>query len=450
MEEQLILLFSLLFVLSLVSERLANFLKLQLHEKKVAGKLKFPNLRLTSENKDKEKIREKAVLVINLISGLIIAVSMNISLIEIINHLDSIDKYIGWDRTFAVTGYTIFGWCFTALFLSLGSKFWHDLLGIVWAVKDAKKKIGTLSSSVERKSTADLPEVEQEIILEQAIARDGTKWKHQYSGIRSIAIGRNVSDGQADKTGLTLRFGVAEKGENISSIIPKFIRFENYQIPTDVYTTGGFSFNSIDTGATVFRVIGEPGVCSLRVKRKESSAITSHYFVSCYHVIFHDELFKNGVKEFTSAPPNPDVFDAAGNKVGTADEGAMNTFIDAAIVKVNAESDIVPHVDIKSNEVAKVDSSNIEDRVHILTPSGKKPASIKHPKVKYFANELNFKNDFEELIAITKMTVGGDSGSPVISEEGKVIGIVMGTDDEHTLVVNFQFIINNLDVTPNN
>ncbi|WP_422358859.1 hypothetical protein [Reichenbachiella sp.] len=453
MEDQLILIFSLLFMLSLVSERLANFLKLQLHEKKFIG-LSFGNLRLKGEHKDKEKHREKAVLIINIFSGFIIAASLNVDLIQVINNLGTIDKNIGWERTDYFKWYTIFGWVFTAIFLSLGSKFWHDLLGIVWAIKDTKKKIGDSSSSAAKHST-DLPESEQEDILKRAIARDSKKWKHQYSGIKSVAIGRNVTSGKTDTTGLTLRFGVNKKNEDVTSVIPQYIPFENYKIPTDVYTAGGFQFNSLKPGDHIYRRKRgsgdeEKGTCSIRVQRKIDDNTFKHFFISCYHVIYNRELFVNGIKESAGTPQNPDVFDMKGTLIGKAEEGMMNTFIDAALVEITSPDNMESHPDIKSNEIVQLGSGNLETKVIVITPGGKKDSKIKLVSTEHEVNELNFRNEFEELIAIEKVTSPGDSGSAVITADGKLVGIVIGSDKQHTLIQNFQYVVNNLRVSPNN
>lgn len=452
MEDQLIILFTILFTLSLVSERLANFMKLHLHEKKIGG-IRFGNLRLSGQNKDKEKQREKAVLNINLISGLVIAIFLNIDLILIFNNLDSINSNFGWDSC-QFKWHTIIGWIFTGAFLSLGSKFWHDLLGIVWAIKDAKKRVGDISSSRSMIST-DLPESEQEEILKRAITRDSKKWKHQYSGIKSVAIGRNVTSGKTNETGLTLRFGVDRKDEDITAPIPEHISFESYKIPTDVYTAGDFQFNSVKPGDDIYRRKRrsghkEKGTCCIRVMRKLDDTTYRHFFVSCYHVIYNKELFVSGIKKSGSTPKNPDVFDMNDTSIGKAEEGVMNAFIDAALVEITDPGIIESHPDIKSNKIARLGTENLENKVVVITPNGNKDSKVKLVSTEHEVIELNFRNEFEELIAIEKVTSPGDSGSPVITEDGKLVGIVIGSDKEHTLVQNFQFVVNNLKVSPNN
>lgn len=124
---------TILFILSMINERIANFIKLQFSNKSILG-IALGNLRVKSANEYDEDERSKRILVLNIVSGTVVALILHADLIEILGHIDKPYDVIGWDKTLP----TRFGWvllpigCFlTGCFISLGSKFWHDLLDLL-------------------------------------------------------------------------------------------------------------------------------------------------------------------------------------------------------------------------------------------------------------------------------------------------------------------------------
>jgi hypothetical protein len=132
-----------LFVLSMVSERLVNFLKLNFQKlytwkllpKDVKRFLKalFGNFRDKENTKKCEKLRERGVLNWAIFCSLIVAFASKADLFYLIRcgelPMDTYDKI-------NKTGITL-----TALFISLGSKFWHDVLDILYFYKNAREKL---------------------------------------------------------------------------------------------------------------------------------------------------------------------------------------------------------------------------------------------------------------------------------------------------------------------
>lgn len=119
-----------LLPLSFISERISNFFKLVLPSD---GKLGFGNLRHKENDSKKEKTRERKIFLLSLLSGEIVAFSLKADLFQIIEN-----GKIGWNHS-SDDLLWIVGCLFTGFFLSWGSKFWHDLLGILLEVKNLRK-----------------------------------------------------------------------------------------------------------------------------------------------------------------------------------------------------------------------------------------------------------------------------------------------------------------------
>jgi len=152
MQDTLITIVIMLFVLSLIAERIASLIKLH-----------FSTTRVKKKSAEDESIRERKIIWISLLSGFLTAAALKADLILILrtafsgndtdlasllgwtcNAFDSIgpDGKAGFDGW--VVFRTSFGITFSAIFLSFGSKFWHDTIDILLEVKNTKKTINSL------------------------------------------------------------------------------------------------------------------------------------------------------------------------------------------------------------------------------------------------------------------------------------------------------------------
>jgi len=127
--DALIVLLTILFPLSFIAERITNLIKLFIPN----GFMGLGNVRNREDDPVLEKKRERGIFVISLISGELVAFALKADLFVIINQ-----GSFGWDTP--ATGYSwIIGCFFTGFFLSWGSKFWHDLLGILLEMKNIRR-----------------------------------------------------------------------------------------------------------------------------------------------------------------------------------------------------------------------------------------------------------------------------------------------------------------------
>ena len=146
---------TVLFILSMIFERINEFLKHYLSCKKVVGvgwyivgdtTTKFP------AGSKEEKRREYRILKMNLFLGVLTSFLAHASFFDLLRNLDNPGKVIGWpgdfslifkDITFGTPFQFVIGCLFTGAFISMGSKFWHDLLDLLLYTKNLKQKLSS-------------------------------------------------------------------------------------------------------------------------------------------------------------------------------------------------------------------------------------------------------------------------------------------------------------------
>jgi hypothetical protein len=122
----------LLSVLSVAAERLANLVK--------------PRHADHRESRDRvsragEKERERRIGNRVLVVSVLLAVAVKADFFAIVSHLDAPWDTLGWTRNAPIRSpaellTTIVGTILTGLSLGFGSKFWHDVLDIVYGARD--------------------------------------------------------------------------------------------------------------------------------------------------------------------------------------------------------------------------------------------------------------------------------------------------------------------------
>ncbi len=145
-----------LFILSLVAERLTNYLKLN------RAKLR---IKLDGEA---EKEREAKIFKLAIWSGIIVALLTKADFFEIIsakpaqslsdwgNYLQHFATVKGWAKLWKIAQLAL-GTLITGFFLSQGSRFFHDLLDILVQFKGGKAAVAQV---VESKQIFAVPELQ--------------------------------------------------------------------------------------------------------------------------------------------------------------------------------------------------------------------------------------------------------------------------------------------------
>ncbi|HKZ40940.1 MAG TPA: hypothetical protein VJ044_08250 [Candidatus Hodarchaeales archaeon] len=159
------------FVLSVVVEKIADFWKLWKAE-----------IRVKEVNKADEKNREKRILSRNITVGIVLALFLKADAVQILVSGEP-SEVVGWERVLffnqesvyelsdtnfqyykdlscnSTGGRSWIAWLFacvgiltTGVSLSFGSKFWHDLLGIIYEVKRSKEDVTDKKAAAGKKS----------------------------------------------------------------------------------------------------------------------------------------------------------------------------------------------------------------------------------------------------------------------------------------------------------
>ncbi|MBN8680459.1 MAG: hypothetical protein J0M29_19695 [Chitinophagales bacterium] len=153
----LIVILFTLFVASSVNERIIDFIK-----------LRFPVLWLKTVNSKDEIKRHQKLWILAFVMGMLTTALLDINMISV--YVENGLVKTGDKTASGVTGLggwlfkykdccfvKALGYLFAAIFISIGSKFWHDLLDLVLFVKNSKRKINAFNP----KGVQHIEQVEQ-------------------------------------------------------------------------------------------------------------------------------------------------------------------------------------------------------------------------------------------------------------------------------------------------
>ncbi|MFH7040173.1 hypothetical protein ACHRVY_19720 [Flavobacterium plurextorum] len=483
--EKLIAIITVLFILSMVCERIAEFLKYYISDTKFGKRFIVGNTsRRYPKGSKGEQDRMYRILKINLVCGFLTAVSCHASLFDLLSNLDNPGAQLGW------AGHTeqFFQWecflenvgfvlgCFmTGAFISLGSKFWHDLLDIVMAVRDAKNDVNRSADS----RFTGLTQSEKYQLLDAAINENKASWKAAYANYAGVSIGNKLIGSEKTDTGeLAIRFNVVNKvslAQDARVAIPDYIYYAGYKIPTDVIETGdivasvtpiGPKVMPRPLGSSIERVnSGYAGTLGLRAKVNVNGNVVL-CGMSCYHVLFPEEL-KKGVREVFSpddskilnshgvvSPAMLDLNNTMQRGIGNVVTGYFNSYVDIGFFETTRElaaKDIYSFKPIKSiYELTLNDVNTLKVKLCGRTSvvvQGKVVSVRTDNDIIYFkGTSKQFKHEIQDLIQVEVQAAAGDSGSAVVTIEDELLGILVATDNHYAYIIPMHAVTKNFDV----
>jgi hypothetical protein len=477
----LVQIITVLFLLSLISERIAEFLKRYLSELKIFDLQVAGNTVLKSPpNSQEEEIRQYRILKINFFCGFITAFGCHASLFDILKGLQLADVNLGWGSIDSLSFdlnrlgsnlWFLLGCALTGCFISLGSKFWHDLLDIVVAIKDFKRS----STPSATEDFASLPQVQQRKILNAAINEGSDTWRNTFKNYKGVSVGyKEVQDGKKRSytNQLAIRFNVSKK-EDFSTLatnrVPTSIFYKGYELPTDVVPAGVPESSSGEIDPTL---VPRPLGCSIgRNGTKDSGTLgvlmsrkvqgrKEYYGMSCYHVLFPNEL-KSKTRIIESAADahiqepksidSPSIIDnrAASINIGTVHEGTFSNTLDVGFFKTTSEKISRAVFDFGVPESTY--SVTAEDELKLklkfcgrtsgIVTDGTLITTTSKPVVRYFDR---FDHEFSGFLQIRMIGKQGDSGAPILTQvTNRLVGIVVAVDEEYVYGLPVQHVINN-------
>ncbi len=342
------------------------------------------------------------------------------------------------------------------------------------------------SAASSEKKFEDLSEEEQVEMMMEAKKENEEKWRTIYSNVAYTGIGNKYIEKEDKNTEIKcIIFFVKEKitgKDELSKIdvIPDPIEYKGFMIPTDVQPQpdkgkGHFSIPALDPSELYNRRPGsgisrrdskEFGSIGLIVYRGSKEETREYFILSCFHVLCNQEMRNNlrdvseenclGSPEVVCPCLYDDENNVSTNVVAKISEGVITPYVDAAIAKLNRRDSILDDLD-KPTEVYEVVAGDIDKReVHMrgrVSPAGKgkiKCIGSDPPlEYKFFSKDgrsvvKTMTENMMGLIQTEKISEKGDSGAPVFTKDGKVIGIIVGGSRDFSYIIPIKSILNRL------
>ena len=465
--ENSIIIITVLISLSYISERLCNLLKLYLPEKWISS--------LKSNNKVKEKKREKKILLISILSGIITSSLFFVSITQDeFKSIFSFDMGEWWQTTLIII--------LTGVLLSFGSKFWHDLLDIVMSIKNIKqtKAEEKLKSSPSKETQIETPEddvfknlshEEQRKIINECIRVEASNLKKEYPEIQGMSARRKIIKDRSQNY-YCLHIDIIKKKTEIkySDMLPASINFKtsdnkSYKIPTAITGVGKNELSQFIGDGEMPKKLG------LSCSRKDSKRTGTiglkvykdgiPYLLSCYHVLCAPEMEK-GTVEFNSNANSPqsNIVISPGTKDGDNNqeiaevtEGYLSNHVDVAIARLKD----VTYLDNeyyknngKPQGLLKLTHEHTSKQISVKLFG--KTSGMKRGRLIDHYQEIVYFNDYPDntikelygLIVTEKISGSGDSGATVLNRRNEIIGLLVGGNDNNSYVIPIDRIFNKL------
>lgn len=451
--DSMIALAGILFILSMINERIANFIKLQFSDKKIIG-IPLGNLKEKKELEGEEDDRARRIILLNIIVGTIVSLLLRADLINIIAHIDQPSAGIGW----ANFEDNLFNWLsllpgciLTGCFLSLGSKFWHDLLDLLLYTKDLKGQL--------LQTNAKPNALNEAALLNLEVAADQFKQDTiQIENVTTVALNSESN----------IPFMEVYTGKDFkpTSLIPPklfYLDQQNKQRSIEVKIIPDFdptTHSELWPSDSILNAQPYPNNRGSIGGKVYDQTTNEPYFISCYHVV--------------KSPSHNWTFTANGNELvnthetnshcGELVKAIRDNEIDAAIMK--AKNGFVIKDGINGIGAAtavrdlSADDKRLKTKVRIYSGMSQElkvgyvsdlnvPADIRYFKDDH-SNEMVYhrmnKLIFIKSIDASPFSQGGDSGSFVIDEYNYIIGMIVGGRGTRSFVVPINPILNKLHI----
>ncbi len=448
-----------LFILSMISERMASFVKLQYSEQTFLKFIKFGNLRIKTTNKNEEKNRELRILKINFFCGIMLAILLNANLLLILQHFDNPSDALGWGnfvaeikgkgflQVFKSVVLRIPGCILTGLFISLGSKFWHDLLDMLYETKELKGKLNDLKDS-EINGVNELDSFYQQNELE-IIRKEAESQLMRYQGVSFIEI-------PPDKKQVIVH------GKDPNLKLPPQLCYRYGKIKTlpittsnnqEEITTMSLSLGFGDEIANESPAGTNAGSLGCIVKKRQSGL---EYILTCYHVVKNDgfdwELFNSGDGDKNVVHPlnGPDI-------VGEISQAIRNNFIDVALILPNKNvsvSNLHSNIGYIPNDPRVLTDDDVNNQTVVKMvglKSGYREGYIADVHRQAYIKYIDGYHTLYDLIVIKsfdnrRFSQGGDSGSIIIDGLGYAIGLLVAGNNNISFAIPLNSVFNQLSI----
>jgi len=423
----------------------------------------FKNIKKNSIGVEKST-KDKEITLLSFTIGFIIALLFKSNLFDLFNtklseiapiNLNAI--FETWDLfnpNYTPKLITFPGIIATGFFLSFGSKFFHELLDLLFQIRSLRKK-KNFEGTYNVKSIKELDEIlkiNHEDIVEIVFEREKDNI-FKVPGVNGYSISNFIWNNNT------------ERGIKILSTKPSLVRLEqfqykmpgetNYQVPVKIIKA-----NIAEACSTIFpsskisnKNMDNYGTLCIPVVDDEENI----YFLSCFHVVKHEY---HSWKKFRTNGYE-DIKLNNGEIIGKISDVRFNNLMDAALIK-KAENikkteicTMIENTNIKATkDITDNDVNNIVVKMKGATTSFEKEGYIVGRNSKQII-KYSGKKDSQEISNLIELTdanfekplvSNGDSGALIYDSKGNAIAMVVATDNIQSYAIPINTILNEFDV----
>lgn len=425
-----------LFILSLITEKVANFVKL------CSTRLAIPQNSLLFETSRARAIQKRTILI-----GILIAVLCKANLFNIFNPTSPLfwvrndlpfftKEAWDWNEKFEWTGFigVIFGSILTGLFLSFGSKFFHDLLDLLLEAKNLKRKLAeranwsfdTISEIDNYILTNDSAEAKAKI-REQLSQYEGIEYYWIDYAQKLIFVGANDQERVAKQIDIPGSLNMAT-----FKIVFQKDKVKPIKALASIKPTLQIA-NSNPYKKTL------NGTCGLMVQANDSE---EKFILTCYHAVWNDSMRWSG---FAQVPECKIHSPLNGSVIGQLYIGIKNYKLDIALIR--PAKGVTLSNQMPLNKVPKtvrtLTENDVKNGTRLCIISRKSPAKYLYGICANINCTANItypdgeKRDLHKLYQIESLqnesfSVEGDSGSLIMDEFDYAVGILVAGDEVTT------------------
>jgi hypothetical protein len=449
----------ILFILSMVSERFVTWVKLYFGRDGrwlMGFSKKGEDLTTKKKDPEQEKQRERKILGLNISLSIMVALVAHADFFQMFGE-EAPYKAIGWidlarssiTPANIISGF--FGCVLTGLFISLGSKFWHDLLDLLFYTKNLKEKL-TNPQTFQVTSVDQLNEFLQfneGDLVRMAIAQNEIPLKSKFPNIDYLNDSVGIVHGE--RRAVMSIYLHDENAAGIPAQVPvKLPSGSTFQVHTEVVPDAGVATISagMDGSLAGKTSKGFQGSGCCVVKDKDEN----HFILTNCHVFTEGDL----------ESPQHDTGQTKalynGKEIGKWEFGSLDSRGDFALVSLDKPDQFIAseNVEIFNNrlrEIKKDDQLTLKVTLRGFNVKTNSNAFVLDVVENKQAILYNFgrKVVFDRVILIgnkpDKLTCRpasdhGDSGGAVFDDQNNLIGIIAGKNKRFSLVLPVQkFII---------
>lgn len=454
--DQLISITIILLILSLITEKITTFVKLH-----------YPKLRIKRLTPEGEKEREKEITILSLVVGLLVALGLKANMFAMFAAENPGETLVWGSEPETHLIIKIIGSLLTGVVLSLGSKFWQDLLDLLLETRNLKRKLKeekTYQVESSKELMEYLEQTEGEMV--EKVLEENKDDLMSIENVVAVGAGIKEKDGKRMKC-IVVHVTEKKKDEkdiealkNKRQLIPQQLYYklpggQLKEIPVDVIQTGKAKTcirvspsDEISNSDPIKGALGTLGCCVTKLNSDKKLILT------CYHVLKHHShdwyFFEKNGNERILHPQN-------GQHIADMTEAVRDWELDIALAKPLEGTEI-------SNSIPQIGTPRgsrhvIWTDVDFRTPVKKEgttsglsegvikdknvEVSIEYPDESYWT--------LSNLIAVSTqdnkpLAKPGDSGSLLVDSNGVALGIIIASSLSNTYAIPIKTVLKRFNI----